>query len=215
MQCDGDVILSAASLGGLLSLVEEQPVGPARRHRQPHLLLGVTADVRKQLVRQLDVTELGELHRVAYSHVCKITRFFYNSWISQKNKILFPPNTSTQLVRSIKFSLNVFTEFSDFSDKKYLSLQYRKRARTCHLLCKRPGYYHSTSKTHVRDRIFELSPTHASVIYPILWICWIHWISVQFRENSSVRFLFVVTSCSMPWYSTVSVLDKIYRKFLL
>ena len=73
MQRDGDVVLSAAGLGGLLSLVEEQPVRPARLQCQPHLLLGVTADVRQQLVRQLDVTELGELHRVAYSHVCKIT----------------------------------------------------------------------------------------------------------------------------------------------
>ena len=33
----------------------------------------------------------------------------------------------------------------------------------CHLLCKRPGCYHSTNKTHVRDRIFKLSPIHASV----------------------------------------------------
>ena len=36
---------------------------------------------------------------------------------------------------------------------------------TSHLLCKRPGCYHSASKTHVRDRIFKLSPIHASVIY--------------------------------------------------
>ena len=30
-------------------------------------------------------------------------------------------------------------------------------------MCKRPGCYHSTSKTHVRDRILKLSPIHASV----------------------------------------------------
>ena len=30
---------------------------------------------------------------------------------------------------------------------------YSKMARICHLLCKRPGYYLSASKTHVRDRI--------------------------------------------------------------
>ena len=30
-----------------------------------------------------------------------------------------------------------------------------KRAQTCHLLCKRPGCYHSTSKIHVRDTIFN------------------------------------------------------------
>ena len=34
------------------------------------------------------------------------------------------------------------------------------------------------------ERIFKLSPIHASVIYPIPWICWIHWISHLFRENS-------------------------------
>ena len=33
-----------------------------------------------------------------------------------------------------------------------------------HLLCKRPACYHSTNTTHVRDRIFKLSPIHASVI---------------------------------------------------
>ena len=33
------------------------------------------------------------------------------------------------------------------------------------------------------ERIFELSPIHFSVIYQILWIWWIHWISNPFREN--------------------------------
>ena len=51
-----------------------------------------------------------------------------------------------------------------------------------HLLGKRPKCYHSTNKTHVRDRIFKLSPIHASVIYQIPWICWIQWIPVPFRE---------------------------------
>ena len=36
--------------------------------------------------------------------------------------------------------------------------------------CKRPGCYHSNSKTHVRDMIFQLSPIHGSVIYQICWI---------------------------------------------
>ena len=39
-----------------------------------------------------------------------------------------------------------------------------KRLQTCHLLHKRPGCCHSTCKTHVRDRIFKLSPIDASVI---------------------------------------------------
>ena len=40
--------------------------------------------------------------------------------------------------------------------------------RTCYLLCNKPGCYHSASKTHVTDRIFELNQIHASVIYQIL-----------------------------------------------
>ena len=49
------------------------------------------------------------------------------------------------------------------------------------------GCYHSASKTHVRYRIFKLTPIHASVINQIPWICWIHWISVPFRENSNQK----------------------------
>ena len=49
--------------------------------------------------------------------------------------------------------------------------------------CVRPGCCHSASKTHVRDRIFKLSPIHASVIYQIPWIRWIRWIPVSFRET--------------------------------
>ena len=42
-----------------------------------------------------------------------------------------------------------------------------KRTRTCHLFCKRPGWYHSTSKSNVweRERIFKLSLIHTSVIF--------------------------------------------------
>ena len=38
---------------------------------------------------------------------------------------------------------------------------------------------------HVRDKSFKLIPVHASVIYQIPWIHWIHRISVPFRKNSS------------------------------
>ena len=37
-----------------------------------------------------------------------------------------------------------------------------KRARSCHFVCKRLECYHNTRETHVRDRIFKLSPIHAS-----------------------------------------------------
>ena len=68
---------------------------------------------------------------------------------------------------TLEFFLNVFIEFSDKD-----ICHYSKRTQTCHLLCKRPGCYHSASKIHVRDRIFKLSPIHASLIYQIHWIQW-------------------------------------------
>ena len=33
-------------------------------------------------------------------------------------------------------------------------------------------------KLDVRDNIFKLTPIHATVIYQIPWICWIHWFAV-------------------------------------
>ena len=42
-----------------------------------------------------------------------------------------------------------------------------KRARICHLLFKRPGCYHSDSKTNVKDTIFKLNPIHASAFFQI------------------------------------------------
>ena len=58
--------------------------------------------------------------------------------------------------------LNVFPDFSEFSDKNRGS-----NLSPSHLLCKRPRCYHSISKTQVADRIFKLGPIHASVIYQI------------------------------------------------
>ena len=52
-----------------------------------------------------------------------------------------------------EFSLNVFAVFGESSTKNIC--HYSKRVRTYHLLCQRPGCYHSASKTHVRDRIFK------------------------------------------------------------
>ena len=45
--------------------------------------------------------------------------------------------------------------------------------QTCNLFCKRPGCHHSASRTDVPERIFKLIPIHASVIYQIVWFCWI------------------------------------------
>ena len=81
---------------------------------------------------------------------------------------------------TIEFSLNVFTD-----DSVTKILYFKKIIHTCHPLCKRLGCYHSARKTQVTERIFKLIPIHASVIYHIHWICWIHWISDSFRENST------------------------------
>ena len=54
--------------------------------------------------------------------------------------------------------LNVFSEFAEFSDKKF-SLQ-QKDSNPSHLLCLRPACYQSSSQTHVRDKVFKLSSIH-------------------------------------------------------
>ena len=75
---------------------------------------------------------------------------------------------------TMEFFLNVFVEFSKIIQwQKYC--HHSKRVPTCHLLCKRSRCYHSTSKTHVRDRNFKLSLIHALVIIEIPWIRWIQW----------------------------------------
>ena len=74
-------------------------------------------------------------------------------------------NYLERLLDTIEFSLNVFTEFAEVSDKNIC--HYSKGVQTCHHLCKRPAGYQNARKTHVRDRIFKLSPIHASVIYQI------------------------------------------------
>ena len=61
----------------------------------------------------------------------------------------------------MEFFLNVFHWIQRIQWQKNYDI---KRTRTWHLLCKRPGCYHSSSKTHVRDWIFKLTPIHASVI---------------------------------------------------
>ena len=48
------------------------------------------------------------------------------------------------------------------------------------------GCYHRMlpqRQQQTSDRIFKMSPIHASIIYEITLICCIHGISVSFREN--------------------------------
>ena len=61
--------------------------------------------------------------------------------------------------RTFEFSLNVFIEFSKFNDKIFVFT-----VKTHHILCYKPGYFLSTSKTYVRDRNFKLTPVYALVI---------------------------------------------------
>ena len=70
-------------------------------------------------------------------------------------------------------SLKVFTTFSKFRDK------------TCFEPVISSGYSNIATKTQLIDRVFKLTPIHASMIYPIPWICLIHGISVPFTENSN------------------------------
>ena len=71
-----------------------------------------------------------------------------------------------------------FIEFSKFSDKIFvITVNGLKPASSC---VRDQDDSHSTSKTHVRDGIFKLSPIYASVIYQIPRICWIHWIQRKF-----------------------------------
>ena len=95
----------------------------------------------------------------------------------------------------------VVVEFSQmFSLNSVTKILYSKTIiQTCHLLCKRPRCYYSTSKTQVADRIFELSLIHASVIYQIPGIFLIHWISDPFRKNSIV----LITMLFGTFHSTV------------
>ena len=79
-------------------------------------------------------------------------------------------STLTRIHQRIELSMNggfakYFTELAGFRDKNIC--HYSKRAQSCHFLCNRQGCYQSASKTHVRDRMFKLSPTHASVRYQI------------------------------------------------
>ena len=72
-----------------------------------------------------------------------------------------PDAVMTKLLKVImEFFLNV-----SLNSVTIIICHHSKRARTCHLLCERPGCYHSVSKTHVRDTIFKLSPIHALVIF--------------------------------------------------
>ena len=75
-------------------------------------------------------------------------------------------------------------EFRNLVNSVTKTIVYSKRTRTCHLLCKRPGCYHSASKTHVRDRIFKSTPIHASMIIRFPEFAEFSESSAPFKKNS-------------------------------
>ena len=66
---------------------------------------------------------------------------------------------------TLEFSLNVFTEFAEFSDKKKLKIKKEDyRVGTQDLLCKRQRLYHSVTEPQATEQILILNPIHASMI---------------------------------------------------
>ena len=68
----------------------------------------------------------------------------------------------------MEFSLNAFTEFSEFSDKKIKIKKENCRVGTQDLLCKGQRLYHSATETQAAEQILIQNPIHASVISEIL-----------------------------------------------
>ena len=85
-----------------------------------------------------------------------------------------------QKKQASKWWNNTFPQMSPLNSVIEISV-FKRIIRNC--MYKRPGCYHSASKTQVRDRIFKLTPTHTSMIYQIRWITWI---SFPFRKNSII-----------------------------
>ena len=81
----------------------------------------------------------------------------------------------------LEFSLNAFTEFAEFSDKKKIKIKKEDCSiGTQDLLCKRQRLYNSTTEPQATEQILILNLIHASVISQILWIPWFHWIQWKF-----------------------------------
>ena len=77
---------------------------------------------------------------------------------------------------------------------------YSKRIRTpSHLLCNEPTCYHSASQTHVKGKIFKLSPIHASVIISFPEFAEFSESSAPFRKNTNSRAM-PPTRASSPSY---------------
>ena len=97
-------------------------------------------------------------------------------------------NEKTRMA-SLEFFLNVFTKFR--GKIFVITVKCLEPATSC-VRC-----YHSTSKRHVRDRIFKLSLVHASMIYQIDEFAEFRESSVPFRTKKlhCVRFAIMRLLC--------------------
>ena len=87
-----------------------------------------------------------------------------------------------------------------------------------HLLCKKPGCYHSTSKTHVRDRIFKSGPIHVSVIIRFPEFTKFSESSAPFRKNSNILVVYpkLLHSVGSIYYeSTTTTEDSIDLRYYI
>ena len=66
------------------------------------------------------------------------------------------------ILRIMEFSLNAFTVFAEFSDKKIKIKKENCSAGTQDLPCKRQRLYHSAIETQTAEQIFILKPIHFS-----------------------------------------------------
>ena len=82
-----------------------------------------------------------------------------------RNETRDKPNSNACFFNSVEFSLNVFTEFAEFSDKNTNIL--KRRARTHYLLCERQGFYQWSTEIQLTEQILILNLIHASVISQI------------------------------------------------
>ena len=105
-----------------------------RALRAKHKRLLMLKEGRSQ---SLDSYEPEEDKETLYEKQTKAHSWSYMSqWDHQYLGIGKNHSISSDLM---KFSLNVFTEFSEFSDKMFV----KRVIQTCSLLCKRPRCYHS------------------------------------------------------------------------
>ena len=161
-----------------------------------------------------------ESYSLNFSNNSPIINFFVirlTNNICQRNSLCI----TIKVKEAMKFFLNVFSEFAEFSDKK-LSLQ-QKDSNPSHLLCERPACYHSACTTHVRDRIFKYSSIHASVIYLIPWIHWIQWKCLLYRKNSNAHPVSSILTfnlqcyfsekCEIKWVEGTSLVVMVMMSF--